>query len=134
MMSSWKRAEGSLRIVLGAGAIPPWWPHFFTPGFWSSMWYPGTPTSPPDQVAHVRVAAVAGVGVGDDERTEVHLGRRPALLLGHPRAGVALVLVRGEQGADDRRGLVGHLAQRIAGEIRAQVLVRGALEVAQPPR
>ncbi len=29
----------------------------------------------PDEVAHVRVAAVAGVGVGDDERAKVH-GRR----------------------------------------------------------
>ena len=40
-----------------------------------------------DQVAHVGVAAVAGVGVGDDERAEVDLRRGLALRLGHPRAG-----------------------------------------------
>jgi hypothetical protein len=39
-----------------------------------------------DEVAHVRVAAVAGVGVGDDERPEVDERRRGALLLAHARA------------------------------------------------
>jgi hypothetical protein len=36
-----------------------------------------------DQVAHVRVAAVAGVGVGDDERPVVVGRRRGALRLAH---------------------------------------------------
>ncbi len=49
-----------------------------------------------DQVPHVRVAAVPGVGVGDDERAEVVGRRRGALRLGHPRAQEVLVPVRGE--------------------------------------
>ena len=80
----------------------------------------------------MRVAAVAGVRVGDDERPEVHLGRGPALLLGHPRAGVELVPVGREQGADDRRRLVRHLAQRVAREVGPGVLVRGALGRGRP--
>ena len=40
MMSSWKRAAES-RFTCSSSetsTLPPWWPHFFTPGFWSSMW------------------------------------------------------------------------------------------------
>ena len=37
----------------------------------------------PDEVAHVRVAAVAGVGVGDDERRVVHLGDLGPLVGAH---------------------------------------------------
>ena len=40
MMSSWKRA--ALRrctcSLEGTRTLPPWWPHFLAPGFWSSMW------------------------------------------------------------------------------------------------
>ena len=86
-----------------------------------------------DEVADVGVAAVARVGIGDDEGPEVHLGRDLALLLGHAGAGVELVLVRGEQGADDRRRLVGHLGERIAGEVGTGVLERGTLGGGGPP-
>ena len=85
-----------------------------------------------NEVADVRVAAVPGVGVGDDEGAEVDLGRRLPLLLGHPRARVELVLVRREQRADDRRRLVGDLAERVAGEVRARVLLLGALRARRP--
>ena len=85
-----------------------------------------------DEVAHVRVAAVAGVGVGDDERPEVVRRRRGALRLGHARAQVLLVAVGGEQGAHERRGLVGHLAERIAREIGSRVLARPALGGGRP--
>ena len=53
-----------------------------------------------DQVADMRVAAVAGVGVGDDEGPIVDDRRRLALFLGHPRAREVLVLVGGQQRAD----------------------------------
>ncbi len=85
-----------------------------------------------DQVAHVRIAAVAGVGVGDDERPEVVGRRRGALRLGHARAQVLLVAVGGEQGAHERRGLVGHLAERVAREIGSRVLARSALGRGRP--
>ena len=49
-----------------------------------------------DQVAHVRVTAVAGVGVSDDERAEViFLGRGP-LPLTHVQTLVLLIAVGGE--------------------------------------
>jgi hypothetical protein len=39
MMSSWRRAALSLLICssTGTSTLPPWCPHFFKPGFWSSM-------------------------------------------------------------------------------------------------
>ena len=49
-----------------------------------------------DQVAHVRVSAVAGVGVGDDERAEVDCRGRFPLLLTHTHAQVLLVAVGGQ--------------------------------------
>ena len=85
-----------------------------------------------DQVAHVRVAAVAGVGVGDDERPEVVSRRRGALRLGHPRTQIVLVAIRREQGAHERRRFVGHLAERIAGEIGSRVLAGAALGGGRP--
>src|SRR5690606_31140713 len=88
---------------------------------------------PADEVAHVRVAAVTRVGVGDDEGPEVHLGRGLALGRVHPRASEALVLVGRQQGAHEAGGLVGHLAERVAGEVRARVLVARALGRRGPP-
>ena len=39
-VSSWNRA--ALRRLIcsscGTSTLPAWWPHFLTPGFWSSMW------------------------------------------------------------------------------------------------
>ena len=80
-----------------------------------------------NQVAHVRVAAVAGVGVGDDEGAVVDDRRRLALLVGHPRAREVLVLVGGQQRADDRRRFVRHLAERIAREVRTRIFGDRAL-------
>jgi hypothetical protein len=85
-----------------------------------------------DQVAHVRIAAVAGIGVGDDERAVIVGGLLPALLLRHPRAQVLLVAIGGEQGAHDDRGLVRHLAQRVAREVGPGVLVDRALGRGRP--
>ena len=65
-----------------------------------------------DQVAHVRISAVAGVGVGDDEGAVVRRRRRGALLLRHLQAQVLLIAVGGQQRAHQPRGFVGHLAQR----------------------
>ncbi len=87
---------------------------------------------PPDQVAHVRVAAVAGVGVGDDERPVVDRRCSFALLVAHPQAQVLLVAVGGQQGADQAGGLVGHLAQRIAGQVGPGVLADRALGGGRP--
>ena len=85
-----------------------------------------------DQVANVRIAAVAGVGVGDDERSEVVSRRRGALCLGHPRAQILLVAIRGEQGAHERRRFVGHLAERVAREIGSRILARSAFGGRRP--
>ena len=55
---------------------------------------------PTDEVADMPVAAMPGVGVGDDERPEVdHRGRGP-LVIGHMNAEEMLVAVGREQGAD----------------------------------
>ena len=85
-----------------------------------------------DEVAHVRVTAVAGIGVGDDERAIVVSRRRIALLRGHSRAQILLVAVGGEQGAHQHCGLVRHLAERIARQIGSRVLARRALGRGRP--
>ena len=85
-----------------------------------------------DQVAHVRVTAVAGVGVGDDERPVVVRRGGGALPLAHVQALILLVAVGGEQGAHQHRGVVGHLAQGIAGEVGPGVLGGGALGRGRP--
>ena len=75
-----------------------------------------------DQIPDVRVAAVSGVGVGDDEWPVVDLGGGSTLRLAQPQAGETLVPVRREQGAHDRRGLIRHLGERIAGQVGSRVL------------
>ena len=81
------------------------------------------------------ISAVAGVGVGDDERAVVHRRGRGALFLGHLQPQELLVTVGGEQGPHQAGGLVGHLAERIAREVGAGILGDRALaDVAQPPR
>jgi hypothetical protein len=79
-----------------------------------------------DQIPHVRVATVSGVGVGDDEWPVVDLGGGGTLRLAQARASKALVPVRREQSAHDRRGLVGHLGERIAGQVGSRVLSDGS--------
>src|ERR1019366_5170418 len=86
-----------------------------------------------DQVADVRVAAVAGVGVGDDEGPEVVSLRRGALRLGHPQTHIVLVAIRRQQGAHERRRFVGYLAEWIAGQIGSRVLAGAALGGGRPP-
>ena len=49
-----------------------------------------------DEVAHVGIAAVAGIGVGDDEGPVVKHGSGVALLGGHTRTGEMLVAVGGQ--------------------------------------
>ena len=57
-----------------------------------------------DQVAHVRVAAVAGVGVGDDERAEVDRRASPRAAPRSCASGqIVLVAIGGEQRAHDGR-------------------------------
>ena len=76
---------------------------------------------PADEIANVCVAAMARVSVSDYERTKVNGRRGCALLCRHARTRVALILVRGEQSADDGGGFVGNLAERVAGEVRAGI-------------
>ncbi len=80
----------------------------------------------------MRITAVAGVGVGDDERPVVVRRGRGALLVGHPQPQVLLVAVGGEQRAHQAGGLVGHLAQRIAGQVGPRILADGALGRRRP--
>ena len=76
---------------------------------------------PADQVPHVGVASVARVRVGHYEGAVVDLGSFRPFLLRHSRAVVSLVLVRGQKRPHYRGRLVRHLAQGIAGEVRALV-------------
>ncbi len=75
----------------------------------------------------MRIAAVAGVGVGDDERPVVDGRGRGALLVAHPGPQVLLIAVGGEQRPDQPGGLVGNLAQRVAGEVGAGILADRSL-------
>ena len=86
----------------------------------------------PNQVADVRITAVTGVGVGDDERPVVVGRRRGALLVGHAQPQVLLIAVGGEQRPHQPGGLVGHLAQRIAREVGSRILADGALRRSRP--
>ena len=86
----------------------------------------------PNQVAHVRITAVAGVGVGDDERAVVVRRGRGALLVGHAQAQVLLIAVGGEQGPHQPGGLVRHLAQGIAGEVGSGIFADGPLGGRRP--
>ena len=88
---------------------------------------------PLDQVAHVRVSAVPGVRVGDDERPVVHRGGDFTLLGGHAQAQVLLVAVGGQQRTDQTGGFVGHLAEWIAGQVGSGIFVDGALGRGGPP-
>ncbi len=85
-----------------------------------------------DQVAHMGIAAVAGVGVGDDEWAVVVGRGRGALRLAHPQAQILLVAVGGEQRAHQRRRLIRHLAQGIAREIGPRILGGGTLGGGRP--
>jgi len=76
----------------------------------------------PDQIAHMRVAAMPRVGIGDDERAEVHRRCAGPLFLAHAGAQELLVAVRGEQRPHQHGGFVGHLAQGIAGQVRPRIL------------
>src|SRR6516162_7303402 len=75
-----------------------------------------------DQVSDVRISAMTGVGIGDDERPIIQFGGGGPLFRLHARARKKLVPVRRYESADDTCSLVGHLAERVAGEIRARVL------------
>ena len=85
-----------------------------------------------DQVAYVRIAAVAGVGVGDDERAVVGSRGRGALRFCHAQSQVLLIAVRCEQGAHKAGRLVRHLAQGVAREIGSRILADGALRRRRP--
>ena len=87
----------------------------------------------PDQIAHMRITAMAGVGVGDDERPVVNRRRGGPLLVCHLHPQELLVAVGGEQRPHQSGRLVGNLAQRVAGEIGARILVGGALGRGGPP-
>ena len=80
-----------------------------------------------NQVAHVRIATVTCIGVGDDERAVVELRGRGALFRRHARAREELVAICCQQRAHDRRSLIGDLAERIAGEIGAGIFGDAAL-------
>src|SRR6266700_5527680 len=130
MTSSWKRAALSRLICSSTptSTLPPWCPHFFGAGLLVLDVVARDPglDETTDQIPDVRVAAVSRVSVGDDEWPIVDLGGGSTLRFAEARAGEALVPVRREQGAHDRRGLVGHLGERIAGKVGSRVLRRGS--------
>ena len=86
----------------------------------------------PNQVAHVGISAVSGVRVGDDEWSVVVFRRGCALLGGHLQSQVLLVAVGGQQRADDAGRFLGHLAERIAGQVGSRILADGPLRRGGP--
>ena len=88
-----------------------------------------------NQVAHVGITAVAGVGVGDDERPViVARGWRRVARRSSAAAGTADCGPR-SAAPHQAGGFVGHLAQRIAGQVGpGSSLMEPLAEVAQPPR
>ncbi len=70
----------------------------------------------------MRIPAVAGVGVGDDEGPKIDDRCRLALFFGHPRAREVLVLVGREKCPHQPGGLVGHLVERVTGQVRTWIL------------
>ena len=65
---------------------------------------------------------MARIGVGDDEWAEVDRPCGEPLRVVHPGAGEVLVLVGGEERADQCGRLVGHLAEGVARKVRTGVL------------
>ena len=86
----------------------------------------------PNQVADVRIPAVTGVGVGDDEGPVVVGRRRGSLRVVHAQPQVLLIAVGGQQRPHQACGLVGHLAQRVTREIGSRILADGALRRSRP--
>src|SRR5690554_1490999 len=80
-----------------------------------------------DEVTDVRVAAMAGVGVGDDEGAIIDGGRLRALFFRHAATEEVLVLIRRKEGAHKHGRLVGDLAEGIAREVRAGIFLHRAL-------
>ena len=116
MMSSWKRATISRLICSSTptSTFPALVPALLGAGFLvlDVVARDSDLDEPADQSSGRAVAAVSSVGVGDDERPVVDLGGGSTLRLADAGSGEALVPVRGEQGAHDRRGLVGYLGER----------------------
>ena len=75
-----------------------------------------------DEISNVRVAAMPRIGVGDDERTEVDFRGGSSLVVVHLGAGEVLVLVGGEEGANQAGRFVRDLAERVARKVRTGVL------------
>src|ERR1035438_8753026 len=70
----------------------------------------------------MRVATMAGVRVGDNERPKIDRGSRLALLLGHPHPREVLILVGREKRAYQSGSFIRHLAERVAGQVRTWIL------------
>ena len=75
-----------------------------------------------DQIAHVRVATVAGVGVGNDEGPIVDDRGRLALFFAHPHAPKVLVLVGCEKCPHQPGCFVWHLTEGVARQVRTRIL------------
>ncbi len=85
-----------------------------------------------DEFPNVGIATVPGIGVRDDEGAEVHLRRRPPLLVVHLRSGEMLVLVGSEKRSNKSGRLVRDLTEGVAGKIRTWVLGLGPLRRGGP--
>ena len=85
-----------------------------------------------NEVPDVCIPAVSRIGIGDDEWSIVDFRSGCPSFRRHTRTVEELILIGGEQGAHDRCCLVGHLAQRIAGQIGARVLRRASLGGGRP--
>jgi len=85
-----------------------------------------------DQVPDVSVSSVTGIGIRNNEGPIIDFGSGRQLFRFHAGTKEQLVLVGGQQGANDRRSLVGNLTQRVAGEVSARIFGDASLGGSRP--
>src|SRR5690554_5414953 len=85
-----------------------------------------------DEVTDMRISAMTGICIRDDEGAIVDRRVLRTLLLRHAAAKEVLVLIGRKEGADEDCSLIGHLAERIAREVRARILLHRTLRGGRP--
>ena len=79
-----------------------------------------------DQITHMGVATMAGIGVGNDEGAVIDLGNLFLLFITHAQAQKILIAICRQQCPHQWRGFIGNLTQRITGKVRSGIFLFGA--------